>query len=122
MKEIIYANSTIYPTRKPPDFQSYLNELKENLKQPGRFQAANAYGSASLEPSEERLTLVKAPTMVMMGTKDPDFPDPVAEGKYIAGKTGGQLELIEAAGHYPQTEMPDKTIPLVIDFLKQSDS
>ena len=99
-----------------------MNELKENLKQPGRFQAANAYGSASLEPSEERLTLVKAPTMVMMGTKDPDFPDPVAEGKYIAGKTGGQLELIEAAGHYPQTEMPDKTIPLVIDFLKQSDS
>jgi pimeloyl-ACP methyl ester carboxylesterase len=49
-----------------------------------------------------------------------DFPDPVAEGQFIAAKTGGRLELIKGAGHYPQTEMPEKTIPLVMDFLKTS--
>lgn len=51
--------------------------------------------------------------------KDPDF-DPRAEGEYIAGQTGGELALIEGAGHYPQTEMPEKTAPLVIDFLRRA--
>lgn len=109
---------TIYPTHKPADFNNYLDQLKANLKQPGRFEAANDYGNASLQPAEDRLVQVKAPTMVIMGTKDPDFPDPIAEGRYLAEKTGGKLELVQDAGHYPQTEMPEKTIPMVIDFLK----
>jgi RimJ/RimL family protein N-acetyltransferase len=56
---------------------------------------------------------------VIIGTKDPDFPDPVAEGKIVAEQTGGTLALVEGAGHYPQTEMPEKTTPIVVDFLKR---
>jgi pimeloyl-ACP methyl ester carboxylesterase len=63
---------------------------------------------------------VKAPTLVIMGTKDPDFADPVAEGTYIARQTGGKLELIAGAGHYPQTEMSEKTAPIVIEFLRKN--
>jgi pimeloyl-ACP methyl ester carboxylesterase len=111
---------TIYPSHKPADFDEYLSQLKANLMQPGRFDAANDYGDASLLPAEKRLDQVKAPTLVVMGTKDPDFPDPVAEGQFIAAKTGGRLELIEGAGHYPQTEIPEKTIPLIMDFLQGS--
>ena len=54
-----------------------------------------------------------------MGTKDPDFPDPVAEGQYIARETRAELQLIEGAGHYPQTEMPDAVSPVIIDFLNR---
>ncbi len=36
---------TIYPSRKPDDFDDYLNSLRENLKQPGRFDASNAIGT-----------------------------------------------------------------------------
>ena len=54
-----------------------------------------------------------------MGTKDPDFPDPAGEGAFIASQTGGTLSLIDGAGHYPQTEMPDQTGPIILDFLKQ---
>ena len=113
---------TIYPTHKPADFEDYLHQLKASLKEPGRFDAANDYGNASLKPAEERLDAVEAETLVVMGTKDPDFPDPIAEGQFVAAHTGGKLELIEGAGHYPQTEMPEKTIPLVMDFLKTSES
>ena len=113
---------TIYPSQKPPDFKEYMDQLTKNLRQPGRFAASNAIGNASLKPAEERLDKVKAPTLLIMGTKDPDFPDPVAEGRYLAQRTGGRLELMEGAGHYPQTEMPEKTAPLVIDFLEQSAS
>jgi pimeloyl-ACP methyl ester carboxylesterase len=111
---------TLYPTRKPPDFKDYLSQLAGNMAQPGRFDAALALAYSSRLPSEERLKRVKAPTLVIMGTKDPDFPDPAAEGKFIAEQTGGRLELVEGAGHYPQTEMPEATAPLIVDFLKDS--
>jgi pimeloyl-ACP methyl ester carboxylesterase len=111
---------SLYPTHKPADFKDYLDQLTENLAQPGRFHAAAALAFSSRQPSDERLKRVKAPTLVIMGTKDPDFPDPAAEGRYIAEQTGGSLELIEGAGHYPQTEVPEKVTPIVLDFLKRS--
>ncbi len=115
---VAYYN-LLYPSRKPADFKAYLDLLRANLSEPGRFHAAVALGSSPREPATRRLTGVKAPTLVIMGTKDPDFPDPAAEGKFIAEQTGGQLELVQGAGHYPQTEMPDETTPLIVDFLRQ---
>jgi pimeloyl-ACP methyl ester carboxylesterase len=108
---------SLYPSRKPDDFKDYLSQLQANMVQRGRFDAANALATSSRQPSEERLKRVKAPTLVIMGTKDPDFPDPAAEGRSVAEQAGGKLELIEGAGHYPQTEMPEKTSPIVMDFL-----
>jgi len=111
---------SLYPTRKPPDLADYLKELKKNMAEPGRFEAASALANSSRRPSAERLNRVRAPTLVIMGTRDPDFPNPAEEGEYIAQQTGGRLVLVEGAGHYPQTEMPEKTTPVVIDFLKGS--
>ncbi|HSH03233.1 MAG TPA: alpha/beta hydrolase [Anaerolineae bacterium] len=109
---------TMYPQQKPADFDAYMAELTRNLKEKGRFEAVRAFGSTSREPSESRLAQVQAPTLVVMGTADPDFPDPVAEANYIVAQTKGRLALIEGAGHYPQTEMPDKTTPAILDFLE----
>ena len=109
----------LYPSQKPADFEEYLRQLAENLAQPGRFSAAAAMTTTPRGPCTERLGRMKTPTLVIMGSKDPDF-DPVAEGKFIATQTNGRLEMVEGAGHYPQTEMPEKTAPLVIDFLKMS--
>jgi pimeloyl-ACP methyl ester carboxylesterase len=110
---------TLYPSRKPDDFAVYLSQLAQNLAQPGRFAAAKELGDSSRGPSQERLSSVKAPTLVVIGTKDPDFPDPVAEARIVAGQTGGSVALIDGAGHYPQTEMPDKTGPIILQFLKE---
>jgi pimeloyl-ACP methyl ester carboxylesterase len=110
---------TLYPTHKPVDFEDYLDQLTANLSQPGRFEAVKAFPNAPRQPWEERLARVKAPVLVVMGSKDPDFPDPGAEGQYLAEMTGGNLVLIEGAGHYPQTEMPEKTAPAVLEFLRQ---
>ncbi len=110
---------TLYPSHKPADFEEYLRLLHANLSEPGRFHASVALGSSPRKPATERLTEVRVPTLVIMGTKDPDFPNPAAEGQFIAEQTGGRLELVQGAGHYPQTEMPDQVAPLIIDFLKQ---
>ena len=110
---------SLYPTRKPGDFERYLDTLTANLAQSGRFTATKSLGESSRRPSAERLPQVKVPTLVVMGTKDPDFPDPTGEARYIAEQTGGTIALIEGAGHYPQTEMPEETASVILNFLKQ---
>jgi pimeloyl-ACP methyl ester carboxylesterase len=111
---------TMYPTRKPDDFETYLNQLRSNLKEPGRFAANKAFAAASKQPSEERLRKTKAPALVVMGSKDPDFPQPEAEARYIGEQVGGKVVMIDGAGHYPQTEMPDKVAPIILEFLERS--
>jgi pimeloyl-ACP methyl ester carboxylesterase len=111
---------SLYPSHKPADFQDYLHQLKDNMGQPGRMDAAAALAFCSRQPSDEALIRIEAPTLVIMGAKDPDFPDPTEEGRVLAEETGGTLEMVEGAGHYPQTEMPDQTRSIVLDFLRHS--
>lgn len=108
---------TLFPTHKPADFAPYLATLRANLAQPGRFEAVKAMMARSDAEVEARLSRVKAPSRVVMGSKDPDFPDPVAEARFIADRLGGEYRMIEGAGHYPQTEMPDETAAELLRFL-----
>lgn len=75
---------------------------------------------ASHETAEKALTDVRAPALVIMGTKDPDYPDPAAETQWVADQLGRQVEVIADAGHHPQAEFPELVGPAVIDFLRQS--
>jgi pimeloyl-ACP methyl ester carboxylesterase len=111
---------SLYPTQKPADFEKYLAELQANLSQPGRFAANKALGESSRLPSEQRLPRVSVPVLVVMGTRDPDFAEPVAEAQFIADQTDGRIVFIEGAGHYPQTEMPDQTAPAILEFLRET--
>jgi pimeloyl-ACP methyl ester carboxylesterase len=56
-----------------------------------------------------------------MGTLDPDWADPHAEGTAIvdALPSGlGRLEMIEGAGHYPHDQFPDQVVSLILGFLR----
>lgn len=116
---ITYYKS-LYPTRKPTDFDEYLTKLRANMREKGRFEAAMALGSSSKEPVEGILNKVKVPTLVIAGTKDPDWPNPKAEAQLIANNLSGRLLVVGDAGHYPQTEMPEKVSPAILDFLKST--
>ena len=57
-----------------------------------------------------------------MGTLDPDFADPRAEGEAImaAMQAGaGTVAIVDGAGHYPHAQCPDAVAELVIPFLKE---
>ncbi|MBZ0227674.1 MAG: alpha/beta hydrolase, partial [Bauldia sp.] len=66
---------------------------------------------------EPRLPEVGAPTLVVMGSKDPDFADPAAEAETVARLLRGTATMIEGAGHYPHAEMPETTASAVLAFL-----
>jgi pimeloyl-ACP methyl ester carboxylesterase len=108
---------SLYPTAKPADFAAYKAALVANLKEKGRMSALRAMLAADKADVEARLGAVRARTMVIMGTKDPDFSDPAAEAGTIARLLGGSVHLVEGAGHYPHVEMPESTTPAVLRFL-----
>jgi pimeloyl-ACP methyl ester carboxylesterase len=109
---------TLYPTRQPADFEEYCAALYANLRQPGRMEALQKMMDASKRASEERIPRVTAPTLVVMGSKDPDFKPPEAEAKWVANALRGTYQLIDGAGHYPQAEMPEVTAPVILSFLQ----
>ncbi len=110
---------SLYPTAQPADFADYLRRLETNLREPGRMAALRGFLAANQTAAGERLARVTAPALVMMGTRDRDFPDPAAEARQIASSLGGpaEIRMIEGAGHYPHAEMPATVGPYVISFL-----
>ncbi|HEY7849655.1 MAG TPA: alpha/beta hydrolase [Ktedonobacterales bacterium] len=110
---------SLYPTAQPADFDAYLRQLQANLREPGRMVALRGLLAANQTAAGERLARVTAPALVLMGTRDRDFPDPEAEARQIASSLGGPAEvrMVEGAGHYPHAEMPTAVAPAVIDFL-----
>jgi pimeloyl-ACP methyl ester carboxylesterase len=109
---------TLYPTYKPDDFETYCSALRDNLKERGRLEALRQMMLASKAASEERLTRVAVPTLVMMGSKDPDFKDPQAEAQWVAERVNGKVVMIPGSGHYPHAEMPDVAGPHILTFLE----
>lgn len=110
--------AALYPTHKPADFAEYSAALYSNLKEPGRLEATKGMLYASKKASGERISMVKMPSLVLMGNKDPDFKNPEAEAKRIADALRGKYVMIENAGHYPHAEMPEVTGPLMLAFLQ----
>lgn len=109
---------SLYPTRKPADFAAYRRALRRNLRQPGRMGALRAMAVASKTRANARLAELTCPVLVIMGSQDPDFPDPEAEARLAAERApDGAVAMIEGAGHYPPAEFPDRTAAALVPFL-----
>ncbi len=109
---------SLYPTAPPADLATYRGALKANLREPGRFEALKGMLAASKAECEARMDGVKAPTLVIFGTKDPDFTHPEAEAIWLAERLHGKLLMVEGAGHYPHAEMPQQVGPAIVAFLR----
>ena len=125
-----WYHGTLFPTARPADHDAYRRALRANLAEPGRFQAVRAMVFRQPDDSEQRLARMRTPTLVVMGSRDPDFPDPAAEAQWIADHVGtderpagrglGDVAIIDGAGHYPQAEMPAETLARLLPFLTEA--
>ena len=111
-----------YPT-KPADYAGYMAALKAKLQEPGRMAEFLKTMKTSPADAAAQLPNITGPALVIMGTLDPDFADPRAEGDAIvaAMPSGlGAVAMVEGAGHYPHAQSPDQVAALVIGFLKEN--
>ncbi len=108
---------SLYPTNKPADYAAYKQKLIANLSEPGRMAAVKAMIDPPGDDPAADLKSIHVPTLVVMGTKDPDFPDPASEAAAVAKLLDGTVDMIDGAGHYPHAEMPDVTNPAILAFI-----
>ncbi|MEU2423079.1 alpha/beta hydrolase [Streptomyces sp. NPDC007851] len=109
-----------YPGVKPADWSERLGRVDALLREPGRMKALQGMGRSTPADAGAQLGAVRCPVLVVMGTLDPDWADPHAEGKAITDALApglGHLELIEGAGHYPHDQFPDEVTSLLLTFL-----
>jgi pimeloyl-ACP methyl ester carboxylesterase len=110
---------SLFPTARPSDQAVYRLALESNLSQPGRMDALRTMIRLSKRDTEAILGLTPKPTLVVMGTKDPDFPNPTQEAQWVADRIGkgSKVAMVEGSGHYPHVEMADIVASRVLQFL-----
>jgi pimeloyl-ACP methyl ester carboxylesterase len=109
-----------YPT-KPTDYEDYTAALRAKLREPGRMAEFIKTFKSTPADAEAQLPNVRCSALVIMGTLDPDFADPRAEGDGIAAAMPpglGEVATVDGAGHYPHAQSPEQVAALVIPFLK----
>jgi pimeloyl-ACP methyl ester carboxylesterase len=114
-----YWNS-LFPTHKPADQAQVKAAITENLRQPARMAALQAMLGLSKADTAAMIPALRVPALVVMGTRDPDFPDPAAEARWLAGQLDAESLMVKGAGHYPHTEMPEQVAPKLLAFLARA--
>ncbi len=111
---------TLYAGHKPADFEEYRTAVIASLRRPAYGRAFSlTTKQTDHDPAQAALTAVTAPTLVIMGERDPDFRDPVAEARWIGDALKGEVVMVAEAGHYPHSQQPDITAEAVLRFLQR---
>lgn len=112
--------SRLYPGQHPHDLAAHQAAIRDSLGRPAHWRAFVATTRTSHASVEHRLAEVVAPTLVVMGSQDPDFANPSSEAHWIADRLAGQVFMVDHAGHYPQAEYPNLVTSAVLLFLKEA--
>jgi len=108
---------TLYAGVLPTDFTEYQQRVIASLKRPAYAKAFSLTTRTDHFLACASLASVHAPTLVIMGDKDPDFKNPKAEADWIATTLHGSAVMVPEAGHYPQSQQPELVSAAIIDFL-----
>ncbi len=82
-----------------------------SLRRHGYAKSLSLTTRTNHDPAEACLAMVSAPTLIVMGEQDPDFPDPAAEASWLAKALHGEVVMVADAGHYPRSQRPDVVTP-----------
>jgi pimeloyl-ACP methyl ester carboxylesterase len=108
---------SLFPSSKPADQVQAKAALTRNLREPGRMAALRSMLALSKADTAALVPQSRVPALVVMGTRDPDFSDAAAEAHWLARQLGADTLLVDGAGHYPHTEMPDRVTPKLLSFV-----
>ena len=108
---------------KPADWDRELARIEAKMGEAGRMKALQAMTKTDPADAGARLADVECPVLVVMGTADPDWVDPRAEGEKVVADLPdglGELVVLDGVGHYPHVEAPDEVLALTLPFLTRT--
>ena len=109
---------SLFAGRAPADHVAHRARLRDSLRRPAHWRAFRTTVTTLTHAAVAvRLGEVRAPALVVMGGKDPDFKDPVAEAAWLGETLGAEVVLRPASGHYPHADDPAVVGSAVTTFL-----
>ncbi len=109
----------LYAGTRPADFEEYRKKVKAALKRPGYAKAFSLTTRTRHAAAAAALSAVTAPTLVIMGQLDPDFPAPADEAQWIADQLHAEVLMVPDVGHYPQSQRPELVGPALAAFAEK---
>jgi pimeloyl-ACP methyl ester carboxylesterase len=109
---------------RPADHAEAMAGQIATLREPGRMAEFMKTLKSTPKDADAQLANVKCPALIVMGTADPDFADPQAEGEAIVAKLPaglGRVALAEGSGHYAHADAADRVAQLIVEFLAGQD-
>lgn len=101
------------PGAKPEGYAEHKTRVRENLGRSGHWKAFVQTTRTSHTPAQQRLSEVKAPSVVVMGAADVDWKDPSAEAEWIGDRLRAEVVMVPEVGHFPQVQAPEVTAAAV---------
>ncbi len=97
---------------------AHVADVRAALRRPGYLRSLRDL-AAQLDHRqvEVRLAEITAPAVVLIGARDPDYPDPAAELTWAAAAIGAQPVAVPGAAHYPQHQAPDVVLAAAHELL-----
>lgn len=107
--------------RRAPWFDEHLAAVRGALRDAGRMRSFGTLARALVaSPTPIALDRVTAPTLVLHGELDPEFPDRPAELAYAVEHLTGTAAtglLVPDAGHYPHAQQPEAVVDALLELL-----
>jgi pimeloyl-ACP methyl ester carboxylesterase len=107
---------SLFGRQEPAGHKEHVARALMLLRRPGRWRAFQETARTSHTAAEDALSKVTAPTLVVMGDRDPDFRDPEAEAAWVADALRGEYHMVAGAGHYPMAEQPKAVLDAMLAF------
>jgi len=117
---VSYYRKSLYPGEQPADHDTYASALSDNLREQGRFSSFRSMSTNSHAESGKRIGSVHQPVVVVMGTADPDFPDPAVEAAEVGEVMNAEVVMSDGSGHYPQADNPTLVIDALLKLVRQT--
>lgn len=117
---VSYYRKSLYPGPQPPDHDAYVSALSDNLREQGRFSSFRSMSTNSHAESGKRIGSVHQPVVVVMGTADPDFPDPQLEANELGELMNAEVVMSDGSGHYPQADNPTLVVDALVNLVRQT--
>ena len=118
---VSYYRKALYPGAQPPDHGAYVSALSDNLRETGRFSSFRSMSTNSHAESGKRIDSVHQPVVLVMGTADPDFPDPAVEANEIGEVMNAEVVMSDGSGHYPQADNPALVLDALVRLVRRTD-
>ncbi|KAI8850018.1 Alpha/Beta hydrolase protein [Chytridium lagenaria] len=109
--------------KSPPlDIEEYVAAVTRKMtSDPNHIAVIGKMIRTTKDIAWSKISSVKVPVLLVMGSLDPDFSDPKAESEVVAkALTGGkrvEILMVDGAGHYPHVEKSGEVGESVVRFM-----